>query len=78
MELLKKSLSMLQPTRQNALTHEQITIWYNSIIPLVFDNNPQIQDTTISAVSKLIPFLLISRHQAHIHWTKLKHDILTK
>lgn len=78
MELLATSLTEWPATPENALSPQKLSLWFDHVIPLEFDADTDIQDNAINAVEKVIPILMVSKHQSHPDWPKHRNHIITK
>lgn len=76
LELLTKAVSTMKPTPENALKTNELELWYREIIPLMFDQDVDIQQNAITAVNAVIPIMLMSKHHSHPMWPQLRDNIL--
>lgn len=66
-----------QPVQEHALSQNHMDLWYYHVIPLMFHSQEDIQCNSINAIGKVIPYLMLSKHQNHPYWPKLRSEILT-
>lgn len=71
-------LSALTPSEANLLKPTQLTFWFKNAFNLVFDENVDIQNSALNVFEKILPFILLSDHQAHPDWGKIKGNITNR
>lgn len=78
LELLIKAISCVKISPETKMSSVDIEFWLKDVLPLIFDPDDDIQTNAIEAVSKAVPLLLASRHQAHPYWQHVRSNILTE
>lgn len=78
LELLATSLTEWPAIQENALTTQKLSLWFDHVVPLEFDTDADIQKNAIDAVEKVMPLLMVSKHQSHPDWTKYRNTIINK
>lgn len=78
LELLTKSLIELPVSSENALSIHKLSLWFDHVVPLVFDADVDIQQNAINAVGNVIPLMMVSKHQSHPDWQKHRTTIISK
>lgn len=53
-------------------------MWFNHVVPLIFDVDDDIQQNAINAVERMMPLLMISKHQLLPDWSRHRNVIITK
>lgn len=56
----------------------RIRFWFKSILPLLFDDDINIQEAAIDAFTAFIPHLVVSDYESHEDWPVAKAILVDK
>ncbi|KAJ6648597.1 Telomere-associated protein RIF1 [Pseudolycoriella hygida] len=78
LELITSVTRVTNETTENALTASELTFWFEDIIPLIFDQKKDIQQSAMKALEAVLPFIKLSPYQEHHMWPGLEQRITTE
>lgn len=73
--MLTQTTKSTEQTTENKLKFKELKLWYQDVIPLIFDADKEIQINALSAVEKVLPFFKLSEYQKHENWPAVEHRI---
>lgn len=74
-QMFKMLQRMLKANPDLIITAEKLDFWFKNIVPLLMDDDFNIQTECIKTLEALIPILKNSRYETHPNWTEFKYKI---
>lgn len=76
LELLAKTTRSVQAADvKEFLNDVRMHFWMRSVLPLMFDKEPVIQQRAIGAMEAVLPLMVVANYEAHPEWAGIKETI---
>ncbi len=72
LDQIAKVTQVINETPENALSPNQLSFWFEDVMPMIFDNQREIQNSALKAVEAVLPFMRLSAYQEHPNWSHLE------
>lgn len=76
LELLVKTTRNVQPQDVKEFLNEaRLRFWMKTVLPMMFETEPAIQQKAIAALETVLPMLVVASYETHPDWLAVKEVI---